>query len=432
MANPITASQLSRTSQSSQYLLALLVLVACLVGIWTSSRIGTARMLAMYGVATNRLPAMNEAVRITPYDSEVRFARARALLNAGQVTAALPELEHAAALQPRNYGIWAELSGIYDLANQPDKAITAINQAIRLAPSYAHPHWQLGNLLLRKGQRQEAFREFRLAANADSSLVPNAVDLAWGAFNGKAAEIEQALQPDNDLARLELAKVFATRGAADDAMRVFRQVQNSAAATGAEREKLQAELFKSKRYYEAWEVWAKGQDGGATLKSKGTGAITDGGFEKQISLTEVGFGWRINPEKPTVVVTLDTQNPFADATSLQIHWEGKSSTSVYTIWQIVLVEPNKRYQLNFAARTKDLVSGGLPEIAVLNDFEGQVLASATLPQGTSSWQKHSLEFTSPATKQVVYLIVRRKSCTVLSCPAFGSAWFDAFSMKANN
>ena len=76
-------------------------------------------------------------------------------------------------------------------------------------------------------------------------------------------------------------------------------------------------------------------------------------------------------------------------------------------------------RLSFAARTKELVSGGLPEVVVLSDFEGQVIAAADLPQGTNSWQSYTLEFTAPATKEVVYLVIRRKSCPVLSCPAFG-------------
>ena len=175
-------------------------------------------MLAMYGVTSNRLAPVNEAVRLTPSDPEVQVAQARALLNAGQLTAALPAFERAVALQPRNFGLWAELGNAYDLAGKSDEAITTVKQAVRLAPAYAQPHWQLGNLLLRKGRRREAFTEFRATVNADASLFPNTVDLAWGAFNGEASAIEQAIHPNNDVARLELAKVFAAHGAVEDAI----------------------------------------------------------------------------------------------------------------------------------------------------------------------------------------------------------------------
>lgn len=415
-----------------RYCLAPLGLVACLMGAWFSGRIGVARLLGVYGVLSNVLPAVNEAVQLSPLDSEGYLARAQAIKNTGQLQAALPDYERATALQPNNFARWSELGGVYDLAGKPDEAIAAVQRAIRIAPYYAQPRWQLGNLLLRKGQRQAAFAEFRQAVNSDPALVPNAVELAWGAFAGKAQAVEQVLQPETALARLELAHVFAARGAVDDAMRVFRAVADTSESTSAVREKLRTELFQAKHYYEAWEVWAVGRNLGANAANRGRGAITDGGFEKQISMTETGFGWRVSPEKPTVSVVMDAQNPFAETTSLQIRWDGKSSSSVYTAWQLVLIEPNKHYRLSFAARTKELVSGGLPEVVVLSDFEGQVLAAADLPQGTNSWQNYTLEFTAPATKEVVYLVIRRKSCPVLSCPAFGTAWFDAFSIKANN
>src|SRR5438132_89722 len=111
MPTPLTASQLSRFGRVTQYFLALLCLAACLAGMWLAGWIGISRMLAMYGVTANVLPAATEAARLSPADPEVHYARARALLNAGQVAAALGELELAVALQPRNYGLWLELGG---------------------------------------------------------------------------------------------------------------------------------------------------------------------------------------------------------------------------------------------------------------------------------------------------------------------------------
>ncbi len=415
----------------SQSFLALIGLLVCLVGGWFSARIGASRLLGLYGMTSNVLPAVNEAVRLSPFDPEAHYMRARALQNTGQIPAALPELERTTALQPRNFGFWMELGSSYDLAGKPDEAIVAVKRAINAAPYYAQTHWQLGNLLLRKGQREEAFAEFRLAVNSDPTFMPNAVDLAWGAFQGEVQLIEKTLQPRTPVARLALANVFARRGAFDDAMRLFRFVADRSEATRNERETLLATLMTAKRYYDAWEVWAVGAEVGGNVRSHGIGAMANGGFEQGLSFTEVNFGWRLNPEKPMVLVSVDAREPFADATSLQIRWDGKSSPAVYIAAQLVLVEPNKHYRLNFAARTNELVTGGVPEVAVFSDFEGQLLASVPIPQGNTAWKNYALEFNSLTGSRMVLVVIRRKACQSMPCPAFGTVWFDAFALHAN-
>jgi Tfp pilus assembly protein PilF len=429
MPKQMLTADLPRSNRVDHKFFALLCLAACLGGIWTSGRIGLARMLALYGVTTNMLPALQEAVQLSPTDPEVHYARARALLNAGQLTAAIPDLERTVALQSRNFGFWIELGQIYDGAGKSEAALAAVTKASQLAPYYAQPHWLLGNLLLRAGRRQEAFAEFRLAVNSDSTLVPNAVDLAWGAFDGNPQAIEQALQPRTATTQMELAKVFAARGAVSEAVRLFHSAAQGAAQTPKEQENLVTELLQAKRYYEARKVWAVGRE---SEQGTGLAAITDGGFEKEVSVTEAGFGWRINQSKPTVTISLDAQEPFREANSLKIQWEGKSWSSVLLASQIVLVEPKKTYQLNFAVRTKDIVSGGLPEVVVLKDFEGALLASTPIAEGTQRWRANSLVFVAPPESQTVVIAIRRKACTSMPCPAFGNAWFDAFSLQASN
>lgn len=422
------------SNQVTRYVIALIGFAACLIGMWFSGRIGVSRLLGLYGMTSNVLPAANEAVKLSPFDPEAHYTLARTLQNAGQISTALPELERATALQPRNFGLWMELGESYDLAGRPDDSIAVVARAIKAAPYYAQTHWQLGNLLLRKGHREEAFAEFRQAVHSDSTLMPNVVDLAWGAFNGEVQNIEKNLQPETPRARLALSVVFARHKAFDDAMRLFRLVSDRSEATRPEREILLAELMNAKRYYEAWQVWAVDRKDGASRRN-GVGSITDGGFEQGLSFTEANFGWRLNPEKSAVSISVDAHEPFADAASLQIRWEGKSSPSVYTALQLVLVEPNKRYRLNFVARTNDLVTGGVPEVAILDDFEGQLLTSVPIPQGTTGWKNYSLEFSSPTSPTGVHsvlVVIRRKACQSMPCPAFGTVWFDAFAVQENS
>jgi hypothetical protein len=101
------------------------------------------------------------------------------------------------------------------------------------------------------------------------------------------------------------------------------------------------------------------------------------------------------------------------------------------IFQLLLVEPGTRYRLTFAARTEELVTGGLPVVVVIDasDDQNQILIkSKSLPQGTHQWETYVSEFTTRATTTGVFVKIRRDNCDTMPCPAFGHVWFDDFSL----
>jgi tetratricopeptide (TPR) repeat protein len=118
------------TGRFTQSLLALVGVAACLTGVWFAGRIGASRLLGLYGMTSNVLPAVDEAIKLSPADPEGHYMRARALQNVSQLRLALMELEQATALQPRNFAYWMELGNIYDLAGRSDEALTAVKRAI--------------------------------------------------------------------------------------------------------------------------------------------------------------------------------------------------------------------------------------------------------------------------------------------------------------
>ena len=97
----------------------------------------------------------------------------------------------------------------------------------------------------------------------------------------------------------------------------------------------------------------------------------------------------------------------------------------------MLVAPGVRYRLNFAARTQELVSGGLPLIAVLAaDGKGKPLAQTKpLSQGTNNWQNLTLEFTALPDAQAITVALQREGCNNRTCPMFGRMWLDSFSIE---
>jgi hypothetical protein len=95
-----------------------------------------------------------------------------------------------------------------------------------------------------------------------------------------------------------------------------------------------------------------------------------------------------------------------------------------------MVEPSVRYKVNFAARPKDIVSGG-PPLAVITDASSRerLGQSTTLVKGNDGWQTISFEFTAAPKTNAVVISIEREACTTAPCPIFGSLSLDSFSME---
>ena len=99
--------------------------------------------------------------------------------------------------------------------------------------------------------------------------------------------------------------------------------------------------------------------------------------------------------------------------------------------QLVLVTPETRYRLNFAARTESLVSGGLP-LVVLKDATSdrpKIAQSGLLSQGTQGWREYSIDFDTTDTTVAITVNIQREPCSSNPCPIMGRAGFDNFSIK---
>lgn len=403
---------------------------------------GLARVLSQYAANASSLSpqdqidalaSADEAVRLSPSDPESHYARGIALVDDGRAADAVKEFELAAALRPRDYKIWLKLGSTREDAGDDQGALAAYHQAIQCAPFYARPRWQFGNLLLRTGRAEEAFTEMRRAAESDPMLLPGLIDLAWGVFKGDAAAVRSAFQPRSTDSRLMLAKTFARRGKPAEAVALFREAGN---VTAEGRRELVTELITAKHFSEAYEVWSSGRDERSGDSKVGIGggieAITDGGFEGEITLDETGFGWQLRREQLGVAVSRDTTQPRAGVYSLRVEWTGNSNPADAVVSQLVLVQANTRYQLHFEVRTEEIVTGGLPLIVVM-DVSGNVphllASSAALPAGTNGWQPLTLEFATGDTTRTVLISLQRQSCPTLPCPIFGRLWLDTFTLE---
>ena len=91
------------------------------------------------------------------------------LADQDQADQALPWLQQAVALAPRNPKAHEELARAYDLLKMPDKAQHELEQAIALAPDVASLHYKLGQVYRRQGKQQLAQQQFDICTKINST-----------------------------------------------------------------------------------------------------------------------------------------------------------------------------------------------------------------------------------------------------------------------
>jgi Flp pilus assembly protein TadD len=417
---------------SVRLIIATIGLALCLWLLYQSGQRGLARLLSNYGAGAGVMAAIDEAIKFAPHDPDAHYVRALALAEQNEFARAAAALQQAAALRSHDYRLWLELGNACDQAGDLLGAIAALTRAVQLAPYYAQPQWQLGNVLLRAGRFTEAFTALRHAVTSDPTLAPQAIDLAYGIYKGEAQAVVQAIQPQTPAAQMALAIQFAQHRQANEALQLFR---NARVVTPPERRTLIAALLSTGQFAEAQEVWRTGRTHDSTgsddAGNPSLGALTDGSFEEEIKTDEPGFGWQATPATPAVKFTIDNNDPRVGKQSLQLSWNGAAVTGAPVFSQVVLVAPQTRYQLHFAARTRKLVTGGLPIVAVRDAAaaERQLAHSEPLPAGDNSWRPYTLEFTTAAATRAILITIERQNCSMTPCPIFGQTWFDDFRLS---
>jgi tetratricopeptide (TPR) repeat protein len=410
------------SAQLIRYAAAIVCLTFLLVMAWVNANTGLSR-LRYRTTSTSLLPTLTQiAVRQTPSDPDAHYALANALLEANRFAEAVAEYEEAVNLRPRDYFLWMELGYALVQNCDDDRAYVAYQTAANLAPHYTQPRVRLGEFLLRMRRREEAFQQFRHAANLDHTLLPKVTELAISEFRNPV-DVLHVLQPITAAEKMALASSFLRAGYLEEALKLFYKAGNF---TDANRKELVNGLLQAKRYKEAYQVWISTRS--VSEKTTGPELLINGEFESAITLDETGFGWRV-PRMKEVHVSLSVEDPHSGRGSLSISYTGESDPSTPAISQIILVRPHSSYTFSYTARTEDLVTGGPPVVAIINPATNHVLAESEPLTGSHSWRPYQLEFSTDESEAVTIAIYRQR-CTFAGpiCAAFGRVWFDSFRL----
>jgi tetratricopeptide (TPR) repeat protein len=415
-----------------RFSLVLLGLFVCYRLILGSARYGAARMFTTAAMVQASIEPADTAVRINPDDPAAHYARALSLVNAQRIDEAITELRQAIQMRPHHYYEWLDLGVTLDRMGDQDGAGRALRESIRLAPSFAQPHWQLGSLLYRQQKYEEAFDELRMGAKSNPSLEDGLLDLAWIAANGNVTTVDGFIRAQTSRNQLQLARYLILHDKGPEGAQ-------HAVAAGKPADEDEADILReiieklvlSRQFSDAYRVWAANHEGAPRDPAKISGNILNGNFVEPIMQNDPGFGWQL-PKVPGASVLIDHPGPAAGTRGLRIDYSGDASPDAPVVYQLVMLEPNTHYVLKFRAKTEKLVSGGPPLVLVQSaDSESPRILGQSKPlssQIEGAWTAQQIDFSTDGTTRVAVLSLLRLSCTESPCPVFGSLWLGGFSL----
>ena len=383
--------------------------------------------VSFFGFSRYRLERKLSADELTeiPFDADYYETKSSIYQNSGDFSKAAQELRKAIEYRPEDYNLWLKLAQIEQSQNHETEAETSFRRAVELAPLYAQPHLLFGKFLVNINRKEEGFAEMRFASHRNPQLFGEVISLVWAEKAGNADELIKLLAPLDEAEKEQLIAFLFDKKAFPPIVQIVCSDQD---LTPPHRDAILGKFFEVKQYYFAKQI-AEQNCGNSRIKS---GEIEDGGFDTKNVNKSIGFGWQVRSLSANTEVGFDEENT-VKGENLRFDFNGQED-SPELLSQLVTVEGNRKYQLNFSYKTNKIVTGGVPVLQIiLKNPETEYVAKETkLSLKESGWIQSSMEFETNEKTQAVEIRLTRQACSETPCPIFGSLWLDDFSMQAKN
>jgi tetratricopeptide (TPR) repeat protein len=391
-------------------------------------------MAEYFNAAQPNLEVAQTAVGLGPNDPLTHWRIAQVsqkLLPLDQQATVITEYEKAVSLSPNDYRFWMALGTAHEQAGDSVKGEQALRRAVALAPSYAYPRWYLGNLLLRSGRYEEAFKELRLAAEADTELQPQQFNFLWAIYSDDLESLKNAIG-ESLQTRAAFALYLLNQQRHDDGLRVWDSLAaDEKKANRQVGDSIVTILVRARRYHDAMEVW---NDIVPNERYRvGLGKVFDGSFEEAIHYgPEMAFAWQVKAASG-LQIGIDPTKSNGGARSLRLVFQVRSNLETIDISELIPIDANSDYDFEYYFTTEKLETGSAPMVQVVDATDGAILASSLQPpSGSTPWNRVSLSFKTAAKTEAVTIRIVRITCATDEtpiCPIFGSIWYDNFSFK---
>jgi tetratricopeptide (TPR) repeat protein len=127
---------------------------------------------------TDSVTLLEHTLRVTQANPEARNALGGALLEAGQVGAAIRHLREALQLAPDHYRAHYNLGVALERQGDREAAVRHYREALRIQPKFVPARYNLGVVLASLGQREAAIEQFEAAIELGPTFVRAHFNLA--------------------------------------------------------------------------------------------------------------------------------------------------------------------------------------------------------------------------------------------------------------
>ncbi len=428
--------QVNARSRPTRIVLVLLLAIATLWSYYVFRWYLGNTMAEYFNTSENNLDLAKIAKNLAPSDPLTSWRLAQVSqkrLPLEQASVALAEYERAVSLSPSDYRFWMSLGVAREQAGEMASAEPALRQAVALAPSYAYPHWYLGNLLLRSGRYDEAFIELRKAGDAaPDELRPQMFNLVLQIYASDFEAMRKAIG-ENAETRAKFSLYLLNQKKVDEGIAIWETLSVTEKRENKESgEALIQTLVGIPRFHDALKAW---NDLEATTGFRAElGHIYDGSLEETIGYRpDTIFGWQVKGSSQ-VEIGIDPNVSHSGARSLRYAFLVRNQLDAVLTTQLVPVEPNTTYDFECFVRTSKLQTGGPPLVQIVDANSGaQLVASDAAPTGDNDWTRISLSFKTSDKTEAITLKIARASCGEDKiCPIFGTVWYDDFSLNRHN
>ena len=247
-------------------------------------------------------------------------------------------------------------------------------------------------------------------------LVQDALQLLHTHLGGDPSAAVAVLEPPNLAAYLDWLMRW---GMTEESLIVWQAMNR---VTGPEKEiALQYAhfLLNHKRITPSVDIWQK-YTGGIGL--------TNPGFET--SITGQGFDWRYWGEKDGSWELKRVYNEAVEGEyALKIRFDGQENVSFQHLYQIFAVNPQDRYRLTYAWKSRAITTDEGPFVEIVGyDAQGLYLAGPMIT-GSNGWHEESIEFEVPADNLAAVVRLRRRTSMRFDSKIRGTVWLDNFRLE---
>jgi len=330
----------------------------------------------------------------------------------------------AIALNPKYTEAWLDLGTAYELDGDLDSAREAYESARKSYPASAEVSWRYGNFLLRQGDAQAAYPEFRKSLEVDPHRAAAAFSRCYRANPNIDEILDQVLPPIPGVYVDVIAEAAAAKQVAVSEIVWKRLLELHPRLTVRDIEPLVGALMAEGDRVGAQRVWNQGTAAmylPALLPLPGS-LIWDPSFESGIS--NATFSWHFQPLSQGVSTAFDTSEKLSGSQSLRLTFDGKHNPYIEPACVQIIVSPDTKYHFSAWIKTNDLTTDHGVGFHIQSFGSGNPSTSSRKLSGTNPWTFVDLPYVTGPDVHSASLCVIRERDLDSDVRISGTAWLD--------